>query len=271
MTENLLASQFDKMNWIITVAIFAAVIITVIFAVALSAGRKKRKSDDTPLDREFDTNLIRQEISSVEIEESADIISGDDFPEGGEVNGAKLVKYDRSFTAKLIQMRDCNKQWYSDIKNRLLAYEGIKDRVSWKKETFRLDGRPLARLIIKGKTLCLMLAADADFSVSDVYKTEKVEKMPSMKDTPYLYRIQSELRVKRAKQMIDEIFRARGLGIIEKEYVSYVYPYEKTASLVKKGLIKLEYAMPSSEEVTGNWSAAEIVADLIEQNNNKEI
>ena len=74
--------------------------------------------------------------------------------------GVERVRYDRSFKAKHIQMKDESKEWYSTLKNELLSYQRVKSRLSWRKETFRIGRMPLARFVIRGKTLCLLLAIE---------------------------------------------------------------------------------------------------------------
>ncbi len=88
--------------------------------------------------------------------------------------GVERVRYDRSFKAKHIQMKDESKEWYSTLKNELLSYQRVKSRLSWRKETFRIGRMPLARFVIRGKTLCLLLAIEPSglqgtkFTVDDV-------------------------------------------------------------------------------------------------------
>ena len=43
-----------------------------------------------------------------------------------------IIKYKKSFTAKLIQSDDEVKSYYSSLKNELLSYDGVKSRISWK-------------------------------------------------------------------------------------------------------------------------------------------
>ena len=40
-----------------------------------------------------------------------------------------MIEYSKSFLAKLIQSDDRTKRYYSEIKNRLLSYAGVKSRI----------------------------------------------------------------------------------------------------------------------------------------------
>ncbi len=43
-----------------------------------------------------------------------------------------VIKYNRSFTAKLIQSDEQTKRYYTELKNELLGYDGVKSRITWK-------------------------------------------------------------------------------------------------------------------------------------------
>ena len=76
-------------------------------------------------------------------------------------------RYNRSFSAKLIQADEKVKRYYSQLKNALLAYAKVAPRVSWRHESFRYGRPSVAKFVIRGKTLCLCLALDpADYSES---------------------------------------------------------------------------------------------------------
>ena len=160
------------------------------------------------------------------------------MPEEDET-GEMGVRYDRSFTAKLIQSNDEVKEWYSDIKNHLLSYKRVRARSSWGRESFRIGKDCFARLVIRGKTLCIMLAIIPDSCNDTKYKIEDITDLPSCKDTPCLYRIKSNRRVTYAKELIDVILEEYDAQLApNRESVDYYAPYEGTVDLIKRGLIK---------------------------------
>lgn len=165
----------------------------------------------------------------------------DDDEEGAKfvTEGQESVRYDRSLTAKLAQLKNESKEWYSQLKNELLSYERVKDRMSWKRETFRIGRVPIARLIVRGKTLCLLLAVEPAGYSGTKYSVEDVSNVASTADTPTLYRIKSVRRLKYAKEMIAGIMKE--LKIFKNpryEMQDFFIPYEGDMALMQRGLVK---------------------------------
>ncbi len=163
---------------------------------------------------------------------TAPIVVEEESFEGG------TLRYDKSFTAKLIQSEDDIKRWYGQIKNRLLTYEKVKDRVSWKHETYRYGREIVAKLAFRGKSLCLYLPLNAADYAESKYKIEDVSSLASAEDTPSVYRIKNDRRAKYALELIDGIMGRLGSALTEREEVDYYVPYEGIVELIDKGLVK---------------------------------
>ena len=158
------------------------------------------------------------------------------------------IRYDRSFTARLIQSDDETKHWYNELKNALLSYKKVKARMSWKRETYKAGRIMLARLSFRGKTLCLFLPLNpADFEDSK-YKVEDASENSTYADTPCMYRIKNDRRVKYAVELIDMVMEQYGLPEIKREPEDYFMPYESLVALLNKGLIKRELTGGLDEE-----------------------
>lgn len=153
-------------------------------------------------------------------------------------NGLRMFLYNKSFTAKCIQLDDVAKEWYSMLKNELLAYKKVRDRMSWKRESFRLGRKCVARFAIRGKRLCLLLNADPARYAGTKFLVEDLSYVKSSADTPCLYRIKTERRAQYAKELIAEVMAAAGAGKTARAEESYVLPYEETEELIARGLIK---------------------------------
>lgn len=160
--------------------------------------------------------------------------------EGGEVKYI-IIKYSKSFQAKLIQSGDTVKDYYSQLKNCLMSYKGVKSRMSWRWETFRLGRKALAKLIMRGKTLSVALALNPDDYADSKYVVDSLAEVAAYADTQCLYKIKNDRRAKYAKELIDKVMQDNGLsaGLIE-ENVDYAsqYPYETTEALIARKLIK---------------------------------
>lgn len=226
-------------------------------AVKKSEGVKAEKVEEAvspaPVASEEPTEKVRSEAAD-NFEPAADLPAADDdggdeaeeqserklVVENGEVKYI-IIKYSKSFQAKLIQSDEVTKGYYSQLKNSLLSYKGVKSRISWRWETFRLGRKTLAKLRMRGKTLSLALALNPDDFADSKYVVESVADVAAYADTPCLYKMKNDRRVKYAKELIDKVMQGSGLsaGLVE-ESVDYVsrYPYETTEALLERGLIK---------------------------------
>lgn len=153
-----------------------------------------------------------------------------------------VIKYSKSFTAKLIQSGDLTKRYYSELKNKLLSYDGVKSRISWKWETFRLGKKTLAKFRLRGKSLTVTLALDPNDFADTKYDVESLAEVKAYADTPSMYRVKNDRRLRLAKELIEKLTADNGLTeAASAENVDYIaqYPYEETDALVEKKLIKV--------------------------------
>ncbi len=160
-----------------------------------------------------------------------------------------ILRYDRSFLARLIQSDDNTKKWYSKIKNELLSYRNVKDRISWKKETYKLNKDVVAKFGFRGKTLCLFLALDYAEYADSKYKLEDVSVNRSYADTPCMYRIKNEHRVKYAFELIQQMMDKRSAKRVEHVSEDYYMPFEGVAALIDKKLIKRDIKSTEDEAI----------------------
>ncbi|MDE7373642.1 MAG: uL15 family ribosomal protein [Clostridia bacterium] len=157
-----------------------------------------------------------------------------------------VIKYSKSFEAKLIQGTDDAKRYYSELKNCLLSYgvksNMVKSRMSWKWEAFRYGRKTLARLRLRGKTISVVLALNPDDYKDTKYLVESLADVQCYSDTPALYRIKSERRLKYTKELIAKMMQDNGLSqkpdFVPVNYAP-LYPYDTTENLVERKLIKV--------------------------------
>ena len=151
-----------------------------------------------------------------------------------------IIKYNKSFTAKLIQSSDINKEYYSQLKNELLSYGGIKARTSWKYETFYAGRQTFARLSVRGKKLCLFLSLDPKNYVDTKYVIDDKSNVLAYEKTPLLYRIKNDRRLKYSKELITTAMQGREKTEEFKE-VNYSarLPYEEIEPLIERKLVKV--------------------------------
>jgi len=175
-----------------------------------------------------------------------------------------IIKYSKSFSAKLIQSEDKVKEYYSVLKNYLLSYKKIKNRISWKWETFRLGRKMLAKLKIRGKTLSVCLALDPKEYEGSKFHVQDVSGVASYAETPCMYKIKNDKRLRYVKELIDRLMLESGTTRGEEQSVDYVsqYPYDSTQSLIARKLIRQLTEEEASSGTTfkprGTVQAAEV-------------
>ena len=179
-------------------------------------------------------------VMEEEVEEETE---SEEEPEEEAVDAfGNVIRYRKSFMARLIQTQNPNQDYYTEIKNELLSYKGVKSRVSWNFDSFNKGRKKCAKMAIRGKTLIIYLALDPNDE----------EKFPKTKyfqydagavnrfaEVPFRMKIRSDRACKYAKELI-AIMMAE-LGLVKKEIVpeDYHMPYETTEQLIGEGLIKI--------------------------------
>jgi hypothetical protein len=154
-----------------------------------------------------------------------------------ETGIALVIRYNKSFTAKLSQTTDETKGYYTALKNELLSYKLLRSRVSWKYDNIRYGVEPIAKFAVRGKTLCLYLALNPDDYADTKYKVERsTDKLYSF--VPCLYRIINPRRVRYAAELIADAAAKHNLKRHDTPATDYYLPYEHTGVLIGKRLIK---------------------------------
>ena len=163
------------------------------------------------------------------------------------------IRYRRSFMSRYIQAEDTVQDYYTEIKNELLSYRGVKARTSWSGESFKRGRVHIAKIDVKGKALYLYLALDAAALEGTKYRVSAVKGACSV-----LLKVKSERKKKYALELIAMLMEGLGLTRIEREAEDYRMPYEDNEALIAKGLIKV--ILPKGEVL--DESAIAVKADL---------
>jgi hypothetical protein len=223
---------------------------------AVEEPAKQAEEDLSNQDEEIVTvsDIVSDSEEEAESQESDDtledideqLVDGEIMPDGivgisnTGVDFANMMKYDRSFIARIIQGTDDQKGYYGAVKQALLSYKKVNSNVAWGSERFNKGRETIARFKIRGKTLCLYLALDPnDYKVS-VYHHVDVTDNKSMHGTPMMVKIKSPLGVKKAIRLVDELLAKRdGIKRVvpERDYAA-MYPYESIEELIEDGLVK---------------------------------
>ena len=151
-----------------------------------------------------------------------------------------MMRYNRSFIARIIQSTDEQKKYYGEVRNALLSYRRVNSNIAWGAERFHKGRETIARFKIRGKTLVLYLALDPATHEYSVYHHKDVSDNKSLSGTPMMIKIMSPRGVKKAVRLIDEMLAARdGIKrpVPSRDYAA-MYPYETIDELIDDGLVK---------------------------------
>lgn len=195
--------------------------------------------DEAPAEEPEEESGDEDEDSGEEVEEEDRQLAM--VEENGKIRYI-IIKYSKSFQAKLIQSDAETKNYYSRIKNELLSYGGVKSRMSWKWEAFRSGRKTLAKLRLRGKTLSVALALDPTEFEDSKYIVDSLAEVKSYADTPCLYRLKNDRRLRYSAELIERVMAENGLskGLAAEECDYAVqFPFETTEALIERKLIKV--------------------------------
>lgn len=169
------------------------------------------------------------------------------------------VRYNRSFTAMLIQADDTLKGLYNDLRNELMAYK-LKQRMSWSAESWYFGRTTYAKFVIRGKTLSLYLALEPEKFENTKYVFYNVRETAKYRDVPMRVKVKSERAARWAKELVAAMAEQYGFTRVDMPKRNYRPDYRDTKSLVKDKLIKLQYVASPDKSKQELESAA--AADL---------
>ena len=160
-----------------------------------------------------------------------------------------VTRYRRSFRSRLAQSVGGVQDYYNVIKNLLLSYKGIKNRVSWNYESFNLGRAQVAKFNAKTRTLYLYMALDPEALAETKYTFKDMSSKKKYAGVPVLMKIKGDRKFKHALEMITMLCEEK-LQLPKKknfEEADYKLTYMTTEQLVEAGLIKkLVAAIPMS-------------------------
>ncbi len=261
------AEEFDFYSLIpYGIALLVVIILLIIIIVVIKKKRKKNKpeepeSKEEPNPEEPEPEEPKPEAEAeaksepqaeepveekpaIVIHESVEEIpaepSSDDseaaLPPGEIVH----VRCRSSFMSRLIQSEPPIQDYYTILKNALLSYKGVKARMSFNFESFNSGRVQCAKLNVKGKSFLVYLGLDLEeYNVNKYHFTDASDK-PKFEKVPMMLKVKSDRSLKYALELIDEVMKKNGFEKDPKfQEEDYHMPYETTAALAEKELVKL--------------------------------
>lgn len=152
-----------------------------------------------------------------------------------------MTRFKRSFKAKIIESTEEIKNYYFDLKNAFLSYARVSSQVSWSNDRFTYAGDTIAKIGVRGKTLCLYVALNPDEFPSSVYHQKFAGDTKMYEKTPMMIKIKSGVAVKRGIRLIEMLME--NLGAVREENFAPVdyadeFAFRSEEQLLAEGLIK---------------------------------
>ena len=146
---------------------------------------------------------------------------------------------------------------YNHFKNHALAFGKSRAHLSWYYESFYVNKVQYARLIFRGKTLCLCIALDPK-SVQDQFKVVDMSNASRYKEVPTLLRLKNPKNFRDAIRLVDFYMSKEKIEQGNVESNDYVPEYMTDQELLEK-----KYIRPL--EITQSTSTASVEKDEIDE------
>lgn len=181
------------------------------------------EADAEPSESEDEPELVEAEIAAAD-----------------DADAEMVTRYKRSFRAKIIESADAVKESYFALKNALLSYAGVNSQINWSNDRFFMAGETVARISVRGKTLCLYLDLDPAAYPASVYHQRAVGDTKQYEKTPMMVKVKSATALKRALQLVAILMERLDTVSVEREPVDYAeeFAFRSQEELIQEGLIK---------------------------------
>lgn len=145
-------------------------------------------------------------------------------PEVAPAPAPEKVKVERiPFAVRLKQADKGLKAAYNEIKSEILSY-GIKSRISLTGDTFRLHTKTYVKIVVAGKSLKLYFALDPKAYKDSTFPIGDASGKILHVDTPLVFKVKSDLSIRRAKSLIADC--AAKDGLVQGEVVAFNHAKE---------------------------------------------
>lgn len=123
----------------------------------------------------------------------------------------KKKKVVRSHQEKYDLASDILKSRYQELKEYMLSYKSVSSRVSKRCDSYRAHCEYIARVFVTGKSLKIYLPLDPTDPDLGRYPHVDVSYKKTINETPFSFKVNSKLAVKRAKELISMVCEEKGL------------------------------------------------------------
>ncbi len=147
-----------------------------------------------------------------------------------------------SFVDKLFRSEIETKQYYSEVKNELLSYDGVVSKIKRDYETFYLNNVPIAKFNVENGQLEVYFALDPIMYDEVQYKHQDVSKNKDFVTVPLKLIVRSIESLRHAKMFVRIIRRRENIkfssNFVRTDYVKVYTVKEGSFSTFKKVFVK---------------------------------
>ncbi len=223
----------------------------------------EEEPEEAPVEEPVQEEESEEEQEDEDSEEENDDSEDEGDNSSSQSGGSVVVEYDevthqylvtrvkRSYECKLCQALDNVKDYYSEVKNKLLSY-GLVVKQTKTAEKFRIKRDMLAQIKISGKQLALYLALDPEKLEGTKYKGKNVSDKKAYQETPFLYKTKTERKAKWMLELIDMMAEEKGLTVVTESNEDFkaLYPSMTEEELIEKGYL-VKNTVVTSEKPKG--------------------
>ena len=148
------------------------------------------------------------------------------------------TRHNYSFEAKMALSDFQIRHHHKEILDFAHSY-GLKVSRSWKQERIYLGKKTFASLSFKGKKLCVALALDPKEYENSKYKFIDVSNVKRYQNTPLLFKITSERKVKHSLELLKVLLEKEGVQNQNLQVTNKKVSSKNKKKLIEKGLIKV--------------------------------
>ncbi len=155
-----------------------------------------------------------------------------------------VTRYRRSYLSRLAQSQGSIQDYYNAIKNLLLSYKGVKNRISWNFESFNVGRTPLAKFNAKTRTLYVYIAFSPEELAETKYNFTDMSEKKKYAAVPVLLKVKGDRKFKHALELITKLCEEKLQLPKKKNFseVDYKMPFKTTEELVQEGIVKMMVA-----------------------------
>jgi hypothetical protein len=115
---------------------------------------------------------------------------------------------------------------YDELKNYILSFQ-VKSRISNAGDIFRLHKEEYVKITIAGKGLKLYMALNPEDYKDGPIPVDDASDKKMYKEIPLVFKVKSELSLKRAKKLIDDLMAKKGLPQQEIPFLPWSKAFQK--------------------------------------------